>query len=541
MAVEHTRARPAALLLLRAVIASHAQTGINRVRREMGRRGVIAMVVLMVVLIVTLVLPLVLWAATVGYLGGKYIRELEMQRMLGLFLLFVSFGGGMLSGTTGGGRQIAWESYRAFPVRHTTLFAAELLASLFDVVPIMLSTMVLANVAAIGVAQPRAAPVLALIAFETIGIALITQTLVASLAAALLRRLRIAFGLFVLAIAIATQLLVSSNVSNVRAPSSAMTLATLAPRIAQIRAGLEAAAEWLPGTLAVRSVQYTVKGRYIDALICHAYPLGMLLFGALVASRFMAREVAAGGLASSTHGARLWSFRAPAWGVARLTWLTLMDSAIGRFGLVAPLLTIALIRLPLLHWLGGGLSTPGAYAYVALSTSAIQLNQFGLDGHGIKSLFLLPVSTESLFRGKSLGMAAYCSLQALLLALLLGLVQKAPAGEVIAGVLLGGSFFLTQNMVGRWTSAWLPRRLPRRDTRGTGAPFGLVLVSFGLTLVMGGSLGGIYAVCQQFAPALLVPATAIVFGALFFAHRATLGSAVRYFESRRERVLNAIG
>ena len=503
----------------------------------MGRRGLILLVIMLVLVMTTLVIPMVVWSASVGYLGGRYIAEPFMQRMLGLFLACVSFGGGVLSGTTGGGRQIAWESYRAFPVRHTTLFTAELLASLFDLVPLMLSAMVVTHAIALGIAQPRAAPVLLFLIVETIGIALLAQTLISSLTAALLRRLRIAFAMLVGVTGFASLLFASSAQSS--SPTS--TARTLVRKVTEIRGALESAAEWLPGTLAIRSVRYAANGQYLDALACHAYPLGVLLLGIFVASRFMAREVASGGIVASDQTTRLWGFPSPSWGVARLTWLTLMDSALGRVGLIAPLLTIVLIRLPIMHWLGGSLSTPGAYAYIALSTSAVQLNQFGLDGHGIKSLFLLPVSSDDLLRGKSLGLAAYFSLQSLLLALLFALVQKTPLRELTSGVLLGGSFFMAHNMVGRWTSAWLPRRLPRRDMRGTGASGALLLISLGLTLATGGSFGGLYAVCQRFFPWLLIPVTAAVLAGLFVVDRMTRESAVRFFDARREKVLEAIG
>ncbi|WP_394849857.1 hypothetical protein LZC95_20670 [Pendulispora brunnea] len=523
--------------LVRAVIASHAQGAANRMRREMGRRGLVIMVLLMTLLVTVLVIPLVGWAATIGYFGGKYITEPFMQRMLGLFLLMVSFGGGVLSGTTGGGRQIAWESYRAFPVRHAALFAAELVASLLDLVPLMLSAMVIAHVVALGIALPRAVPVLALVTFETIGFVLITQTVISSLAAALLRRLRIAFSALMGAIGFASLIFASA----VEGPAPSLTAKAVMSRMTQARAAIEVAAEWFPGTWGIRSVRHAANGNYLAALAEHTYPLGVLLVGVFFASRLMAREVASGGIVASAQASRLWSFRSPAYGVARLTWLTLMDSALGRVGLIAPLLTIVLIRLPLLHWLGTGLSTPGAYAYVALSTSAIQLNQFGLDGHGIKSLFLLPVSTEDLFRGKSWGLATYFLLQAVLLALLFALVQKTPTMEIVAGSFLGGAFFLTQNMVGRWTSAWLPRRLPRRDMRGTGAPGALLLVSLALTVSTGAAFGGLYAACQRFAPAWLVPVNVTVFTGLLILDRLTRPIAVRYFEERRERVLEAIG
>ncbi len=505
----------------------------------MGRRGLIMMIVLMVFLLASLVLPLVAWAAAVAYLASDTLGVPFTQHLLGYFLLFISAGGGVLSGVTGGGRQLAWESYRAYPVRHVTLFMAEIVASLFDLVPLMLSGMVLAHVATLGVVHPRAIPTLMLVAVESLALALIAQTVISSVTAVLLRRLRIAFGLLMLGVAIAA-LVVVTQLTGPQGPSPSM-VTSLVQRITQLRGSLELLAEWLPGTWGIRSVASAIEGRWLDALACHAYPMAVVLIGGFVASRLMAREVASGGIETSAQAARLWTFSAPSVGVARLTLVTLLDSALGRVGLVAPMLTMALVRLPLMRWLGGTLSIPGAYAYIALSTSAIQLNQFGLDGHGIKSLFLLPLSTRDLLHGKTLGLATYYSVQAVLLAVLLWLVQKTPPAELLAGTFLGASFFLTQNTVGRWTSAWLPRRLPRRDMRGTGAPGGIALVSLGLTVSSGASFGGLYVACQRFYPVLLVPVTAAIFGALLIAHRLSANAAARYFEAHRETVLGAIG
>ena len=529
----------------RAVLTSHAQITWNRLGRELGRFHLAVTFVIIAFVLATSVLPIAGATWLLGYYAGGKIGHPAAQAWLGTLLFLVSVGGGLMSGGLGGTRQLAWETYRAYPVRHATLIAAELVASVVDVVPLFFSLVVIATVFGIGVAIPAAAPLLLLIAAEAVLTLVVVRMIVASFAAAIVRRLRIAVTVVMLAVTSAPLLgtvpAAGGGAPAGRAPSSEQATVDAARFIAA-RRSFERAAAWLPSTTAIHGVALAMSRRPLAGLACHAYPLAFLAIALAVASKLVAREVSSGGIAPQGGTTRAWTFRSPAVGVARLTWHTLLDSAIGRFGLVVPILTLVLVKWPLGQLLGwGASSTPAAYAYVALSTSAIQLNQFGLDGHGIKSLLLLPLSPTDIFRGKSLGLGVYATAQVASLALLVAVVQHAPLDETAAGALLGMSIAVFQNMIGRWTSSWMPRRLPRRDMRSTAGPGALILVAMGLTLAAGAVLGGVYVACSVAAPRLLVPAMLAVFGATLVAHRLTRDSAVRYFEARREHVVHAIG
>jgi len=521
--------------VFRAVLESHARANANRLRREMGRRGVLLMSIITIVFGSMVALPFITWGAIAGYTGGLYIKFGLARGVLGTGLFVLSIGGGFLSGTTGGGRQLSWESYRAFPLRHGMLFAAELTASLFDPIPLVLSSIILAVVGGIAAAQPAATPLLLLVAVESIALLLLTQTIFASFAAALLRRLRVAFGLLLLVLFLGVPLLLSQGALNDPATK-------LSPeKLLALQAAFERVASWVPSRWGMESVQLVSEGRVLSALACHAFPVGFVLLGTVFASRLTARELVSGGIAPVGGSSRLWSFGSPAAGIARLMWQSLIDSAIGRFGLVVPFITLVLVRWPLSNYIGrGSFGVPAAYAYVALATSSIQFNQFGLDGHGIKALLLLPIEARDIFQGKSLGIAFYCTIQTTALALLLGTVQHVPVHELAAGALYATSLTVLYNMVGRWTSSWLPRSMSRRQMRSVNAPGPFVLATLLMTLLTGTVLGGVYMACARWAPWALVPAMAILLALSVLVHRLTLPSALRYFEMRREKVLEAL-
>jgi len=528
----------------RALLASHAQITRNRLARELGRFHFIVTVLVVAFVLGTSLLPIAGATFLLGFFAGGKIGLPASQAWVGALLFLLSVGGGLMSGGLGGTRQLAWETYRAYPLRHATLLAAELVASVVDLVPLFFTLVIGATVLGVLIALPRAAPLLLVVAVEAVLTMLAIRMIVASFAAAIVRRLRVAVTLVMLVVSSAPLLgtVPAAGVTNGPRGADVQELTRDAARAIVARKKLEEAATWLPSTQAVRGVALAIAGHPLDGVARQAYPVGFLLLALVLASKLVAREVSTGGIAPEGGTARTWSFRTPAIGIARLTWHTLVDSAIGRFGLIVPILTLVLVKWPLGQVLGwGASSTPAAYAYVALSTSAIQLNQFGLDGHGIKTLLLLPVSSADIFRGKSLGLGVFAAAQVGSLALLSALVQKAPLDETVAGALLGMSLALFQNMVGRWTSSWMPRRLPRRDMRSTSGPGALVLVAMGLTVGAASVLGAAYVACAVATPALLIPAMAAVFAAMLVAQHVTLASAVRYFEARRELVVHAIG
>lgn len=520
--------------VLRAVLESHARVVANRLRREMGRRGAVVMSAVTVIFGLFVAAPMIVWGALGGYGAGLYLERSLVRAGLGVGLFAVSVGGGILSGTTGGGRQLQWESYRAFPLRHRLLFAAELLASLIDPIPLLLSGVILAGLVGVGVAQPGAWPLLVPLGLASVALLMLTQTIFASFAAAVLRWIRVAFGFLVCAAVLGALLLASQGPGKGKRALSAEALVVLQGRF-------EAAAAWLPSTWGVESVHHGLSGRLVEAAALQtAVAVGVALV-ALLALWLTAREADGDGIAPAFASAGLWSFRTPTLGVARLTWQALVDSAIGRFGLVVPFITLLLVRWPLAQYTGrGGFAVPAAYAYVALSNTSIQFNQFGLDGHGIKALLLLPIRTEAIFQGKALGIGFYCAVQIVLLALLFGVTQRTGPNEAAAGALLGASLAVIYNAAGRWTSSWLPRSLARRRMRSVSAPAPFVVFTLALTLGNGLLLGGVYVACARHAPALLVPAMGAIFVLAWIAHQKTLGSAVRYFERRREKVLEAL-
>jgi hypothetical protein len=270
------------------------------------------------------------------------------------------------------------------------------------------------------------------------------------------------------------------------------------------------------------------------------YPACIALVLAVAVARLLEREAADAGEDDAPAG-RLWSFRTPALGMARLTFATLMGSRIGRFGLVVPLLVVVLVKGPLAQASGRELwAVPGAYTYVSLVANQFQLNQFGLDGHGVKALLLLPLSERDVLRGKALGLAAYQAIQAALLTVLLAVLHRPGANQIAAGLLLFVAMVLVQNAVGQRTSSWMPRMVPRGSVKGNATPLGLVLVGLVLSTTCGGTFGGLFALLAWRAPWALVPSMALLALACAAAWRQLEAGGARRLRDGREKLLAAL-
>src|SRR5205085_5798225 len=121
------------------------------------------------------------------------------------------------------------------------------------------------------------------------------------------------------------------------------------------------------------------------------------------------------------------------------------------------------------------------------------------------------ITESELFRGKTRGLAVYQGTQAAVLVLLLAVMHRPLPTQMLSGLLLWGSIFTVQNAVGRFTSVWMPRMLPRNAVRGDATPVALVLVGLGLSTFCGGFFGSIWAACVTWSPNLLLPVLAAVF------------------------------
>ncbi len=526
---------------LRAMLAAHGQASTNRAARELGRSGVAVLLLGLGAITTTFLLPL--WTAMLGlgWAFGKSLPGAGAEALLGGLLFGMSYLGGATSGTISGAKQLTWESYRTFPVRLRSVFLAELVASAFDLMPIVLGVSTLSLSVGLAIANVRLLPLVPFVVAEGIVGVLVVQLLVGALAERAVRRLRLALNVLVLVLALGIAVGTMIPMVNVGVSFQDDFLGGALATIGKLQAVLEQLAIILPTTWTARSLSALAEGHIALAALYQLVPLGALASMAFVAARMLDRD-AAGDIVGDAPPAKLWSFRTAAAGIARLQFETLMDSRVGRFGLVFPLVVVVLVRGPLTALVGRApWAVPGAFIYVALLGSQFQLNQFGLDAHGTKALLLLPIDEVDIWRGKARGLLAYQTIQAISLGVFLAIVQRPSLVELASGILVFFAMVAVQNAVGRATSVLMPRMMPRKRVQSNAMPIRLVLVALVMSLGFGGILGTAFAVLARHAPsfrpvialALLVIAVAV--------QRALLPSASRLLRRRKERLLAALG
>jgi len=527
------RSRP-----LFAVLAAHAQATRNRATRELGRSGVWVLLLGLAVIGTTFLAPLWLAMLALGYGVGRSLPGEHAEPLLGALLFGLSYFGGATSGTISGAKQLTWEAYRTYPVRLRTLFFSELLASAVDLMPIVLSVATVALAAGMALANARLVPLLPLVVIEGVASVLVVQLLVGAFAERVVRRLRVALG--VLSLVLAVGVVLATMVPIATQSSRDPVMGGIA-WMARLRGPVEHAALALPTTWTARSLAALAEGRVLAALADQFVPIGALVVLGFVAARMLDRD-AAGDAGGDAPPERLWSFRSAVAGVAKLQFATILDSRVGRFGLVFPLVVVVLVRGPVTALVGRApWAVPAAFIYVALLGTQFQLNQFGLDAHGTKLLLLLPIDEADIWRGKARGLLAYQSLQGLTLGLFLAAVQRPSVVELVSGVLVFYAMVATENAVGRATSVLVPRMLPRKRMQSNATPIGLVLVALAMSLGFGGVLGGAFAVLAHRAPGYRPLVAAGLLGAGLVAQHLLLPSAARLLRRRKEKLLAALG
>ncbi len=321
-------------------------------------------------------------------------------------------------------------------------------------------------------AQPALALPVLVLAAQSLLVALLIQYLIGGLRTSLLGRLR---WLVVAVAVVAFGLLLAKA-------------GTAAPQIRAMVRMLSASAAYLPIAQGCRGLLDFSQGRIGAGLLRQLTALGgtALFFEAVVWIRWRFRDQESRGVPRSKE-ARLWSFRHPAQGVARLFVSQVLRSRSGRLQLFMPgfitfmvaALSSAmaktelpefaasplfswLLALPAIPWLG--MVPP---LTVAMS-SELWLNQFGWDGSGVKALFLLPISGRDLLLGKLLGLFHICLLQ-LGPALLLGVILARPTVlEIVWGLGAGASALVIAGGLGHVLSAGLAQRVGGGLSQGPG-------------------------------------------------------------------------
>jgi hypothetical protein len=526
------------------VLKAHGQATWNRSVRELGKSGTWVVYLVMGVAFLFGALPLFGMGLMLGYFGAAKLHVPEARALLGGVLAAIPLVGGTVSGVMGGTKTLTWESYRIYPLSLRQLFTAELVAGLGDPLPFLAGLTLLGTFLGFLAASPALAPLFLLVCAGSLLAMLLIQHLIGALGAVLVKRLQVALLLLGLLAWGGSVLTTLGGRPGRRGGSKSLDPV----KVALVKRTLQRTVEilaWAPTTQAVRGLQELREGRPVLGLARQAPPFLLLALLGWAAARVLAWESGAEVLrVQAAKGAkdRLWSFTTPAGGLARLTWETLVGSHLGRFGFLIPLMSIVIIKGPASVLGGGGFwALPSAFAYLALTSGQLQFNQFGLDGHGVKALLLLPVSSRDLLKGKLYGLALYQGLQAALLMVLMVFVLKPSFLELAAGACLAGCFFLVQTLIGHWTSVWLPRPLPRDSLKNNGMPLLMVAVSLGTTLVNTAVFGGTWALCVWLAPGALLPAMAVLLVLCAVLYRALMPSAADFLDRHRERLLQALG
>ena len=519
----------------RALAEVHVQGTWNRLQRRNGLSGARATVVVFVLLGVLLVVPLAMSMGLLGFLLGRALAgsgSPNVPAFAGLGFSLLTFGSGAMSGFTSGSRQLPWETLRGFPVRSFTIFRAELFAGLGEAMTLIEVGALLVVCGAAAIGAPRAAP-LFLVLFLTHAVTLLAvQQLFGSVAQRFSRRFRTM--LFLL------------PVTAISVPWAVDWLAerTDPGRISGWAGALRAGTVWLPARMVLDAARGILTGTTDAPHVLAAVVVPTVVAAAITSVAFVlvSRERPLTVADPAGSAARLWSFRSPVVGVARLQWESLVRSLPGRFGLLMPLFTLVLVRGPLAGAIPGhGWTAPAAFGYASLAGMNLLFNQFGLDRHGVKVLFLLPIAPGTLLRGKLLGYAGWQGLQAAMLFVLLAVAGHRDLVELLVGVALYACIFLVLWMVGTFASIWQPRPLRQNGLRAGQLPLVVAVVMFGTFGVTATLLYGVTGLLHRYAPGWeLAGLTTIALG---------LGALVvpslvwntRYLVTNRERLVETLG
>jgi len=541
---------------LRAVLTAHLRASWNRTLRESQVTGAWSLVLVAGLLGLFAILPALGLAGVLGYGAGKYLGTHPAPLLiLGTGLTLVPALLGLMEGILMAGRGLPWDAFRAFPLRFRTLVLAELATAAGSVIFLLAGSTALVFFLSLSVMRPALAPA-ALLWWAGGGLVHLLAVQVGSGVSSLLaRKLRFAGFLVILLLSIAPALVMSTVERRAEVTARAQGAEGRAVRKARAEAmkkhfedtmvRLGQVAVFLPGTQSVRGSLELVQGTVGPGLLRQLYPLACLGLLALAGARLLAaeerdqrrREVAP----RSAKAARLWSFAQPSQGIARLMGTAILKSHVGRFTFVMPIFPLVLFAGPLQRLGEGSQALAIAVVYVLLATGSLVYNQFGLDRHGIKALFLLPVSGETLLQGKALALGLHgAALTVLTLALSLPFIRTSPL-SVLSAFALGACLLVVNLAVGQWTSVWQPRALPWDSFNRTNLPFATAMVNLGVNAGAGGLFFGLNALLVWLVPGAAFPVMAALAAALWgFYLKVVLPALGVYVDRHRERMLHAL-
>ena len=529
----------------RALVTARLQLLWNLAHRGRGAVATLAAVVIVVVAVACLVPPFVMFLSFGSALGQDLTAEASPAAtwLCGLVALIV-FGLGGIAGLRhrpGFDRELL----RVLPLRPVQLLVGELPFSLIDTIPVLGFTFL----AGLGAGLARSMPgsgfqVVVVVAQDMLCLLLVQQIVGACVRLAGRSRMGTAIGVLVAVLVAAVALLSAGE-------------------------GLEGALERVMGVLPTsagwQAVRAAASGQATRALVLHLAGLAFTaaLFAVTVKLQLLDLRQEPPARIVRRQPEKLWTFRRPAAGVARLLAAEVLGARAGQLLLALPIFgtTIFVLAADILRRSAVGRDFSGflltvhlvlheAVALplfvlvppaVILCNRQLWLNQFAWDGGGVKALFLAPVRTVEILRGKLAGLLLVQMPQALLACAPLLRLRLPEGWDLLTGLCAAAMAATALGTIGHVLSAHHPRVLAEQGERTGGTDARLALLLTCVVLAMAGVVYGVVrglAGLPPWAPALVF--SALTVGALA-AHRSLAPRMAAEIDGCREVLVETLG
>jgi hypothetical protein len=399
------------------------------------------------------------------------------------------------------------ELLRVLPLRTSQLLLAELPFGLLDTIPML--GLALFGGLGFGLmsSQLTAAPLVMLVA----GLGVLSVLLMRQLVG-VMTRLGGRSRLFSLLVAI-----------------TAVPLAVLA--LVAAGRGLTQAAfvvlDWMPTTMGYHAIWAWARGEPGASAGFLLASVGFVLVLFVLTTWLQVREMDQDPPRRAARGGteRLWSFRSPSTGLARIFVHQVFGARYGKLLTILPLFVTAgfvLVAVKIEYVAGGSVlhqlfeqaQTYALYAFVpplvVLLAGGFWMNQFAWDGPGVRMLLAAPVRTTEILDGKMLGLVAVLMPQSIVACLPLLWLGGPPWAHVATGLAGAGLFTCILGTLGHVLSARSPRPLSTSHVGVASAPAALQLIRVALVLILSAATFGAIAGLQT----VHVWAPSFAFGAL---------------------------